>query len=53
MPGEVAPHSSLIFSPSGDAACIITYKNRMHKSKGSGLVKDIFTDKKIDIDNLI
>ena len=30
-----------------DAAGIITYKNRMHKSKGSGLVRDIFTDKKI------
>ena len=31
-----------------DAAGIITYKNRMHKSKGSGLVRDIFTDKKIN-----
>lgn len=30
-----------------DAAGIITYKNRMYKAKGSGLVRDIFTDKKI------
>ena len=32
-----------------DAAGIITYKNRMHKSKGSGLVRDIFTESNIGV----
>ena len=30
-----------------DAAGITTYKNHMHKTKGMGLVRDIFSEKKI------